>query len=1389
MKTSLEAGLAGVLVGHQLAVFTTLAILVLVVLLAMALILRRARRRGDTELAAAAMAAPIVPQDASNEAPPPLPASATPWHMWRAFRLGLRAYRRHVGSLNGVYTAPWILMLGREGAGKTALLDGLEPNEAPTTLSDPQTKSAIGCAWWLYDEAVVIEVPGHVTRPQGRLADGAWRMLLRLLRWHRPRRPIDAIVVVMPVTDFWGPARLDQPAMRRQAQAVQARLFQAQSALGFCLPVHVVLTHGDTLPGFAQFADALPEQMRNGVFGWSNPHALDAAYAPTWLAAGFEELRASLLQIQLELHASGTNATPPEILFQLASEVRSLREPLELFLSGVFRRTVFQEALFFRGFYLTAAGLDAFSAPHEGGQDSRIAQRAIFTGALFRQKIFVERDLSRPTSAFALGAGRRRRVAQAFAVLVGFLLLAGIGREGDRAGAWRDSMVPTLRRLSAPEGAPEARVEQFASEIAALEPPFHSLLLPASWLDGSNERVKAALALDYDRTILGASRERLEAGLQRLVRPTGTQSLAEDVPSENELDRLRDYVEQVTALEAGVARYNALAGLAKEPSVAGKVKVADGAEVSDLLSGIWGITVPAGFVDSMSAWQITARSDTGLASVPPLSLAGYHAAAIARLEQLAEAACDRLASGGPALQMLARVAADLAGAVQPNSKVEQVLGFFADARDRLREAAPEVGADPDSWAGASSFGFTPGVQVILDGIAKSVLLGTGERDRVIAQARRHFAASDEGTRLAQSLVGPLLTRDPAGGIVLSPTATKLESALQAWLERPFLRITGASAPRNDSPGWNPQMLSPAAPLAEDYLSFETKDVGSFSMVLQPVIRSVSRLRLQQNLLDIVFRANGPGLSADPTEAVLRDQVMRLAAAAPRLVDVLHMLGQIDATGAEAQLRDMVRQQARLLLNGVDRLLAQDALYQPSQAALQASAEQPLPNYLLFGLPDAATLEQNLALAHQRVSNLAHGLVSPLLGVLALPEFAGPGLLQPGLLQPGLLQPGLLQQGGDQARWAATIAELDKFESQRPGNAVAALQTFILIDLADPAGACVKAALPDLAGYGSDLFSLRRRQLRAGLAAHCAHVDGARLASGYAAISDGFDRLLAGRYPFARPGAPDVGAYALLSFYDLFDRNLPSLAAASASPEMSARPGDGVASFIAALQAARPLVAPVSATGEEVSLQVDIQFRTNRAAEQGGDQIIEWRLSTGQMSTSSLEPRKRITWHPGDPVQLSLRWAKDGHVVPTASGNGLGHQEGNTLTFGFSGGWALLSMLQQLRGDPTLNGSGVGTLIALPFRTREVPSQANLVHPEAKSQDSVVQETAGRVFATITLRRLGTFSDNKAASEQGLVMPRFPVEAPLLDVSSNVPAPALRGVIVPRLVGPKSLASE
>ncbi|MCZ2497590.1 type VI secretion system membrane subunit TssM [Xylophilus sp. Kf1] len=191
-------------------------------------------------------------------------------------------WRRWFQSRRHLYALPWYLVIGPAGAGKTALLrqSGLQfplahDSGHPVQAALPTTD----CDWWLSNQAVMLDTAGRYCHaapadpsvPPGRPApaDDArlqWHGLLQLLRKHRPRAPVNGVLLVVSVADL---LETDAPARSRQAGVLRQRLAELRETLGICFPVYLVVTKTDQLRGFREFFQALTSEGRTQVWGFT----------------------------------------------------------------------------------------------------------------------------------------------------------------------------------------------------------------------------------------------------------------------------------------------------------------------------------------------------------------------------------------------------------------------------------------------------------------------------------------------------------------------------------------------------------------------------------------------------------------------------------------------------------------------------------------------------------------------------------------------------------------------------------------------------------------------------------------------------------------------------------------------------------------------------------------------------------------------------------------------------------------------------------------------------------------------------------------------------------------------------------------------------------------
>jgi len=307
-------------------------------------------------------------------------------------------YRRH--GKQGRKALPWYLVMGPRGAGKSALLEslGLEP---VLKSQDEQPRNTAGegqdLEGFFAPSAVLLEAPGgYLEQPDAAVDGRVWSALLTLLRRRRRHQPLNGVLLVVSLKSL---GELDDQAVDTLALQVRSRLLDIRRKLHAEVPVYLVLSHADSLPGFAEFFDALSREEWDQVLGFSFPKTLSNPGK-----AAFQEMFDALLQrlnsqLIQRLHQERLLPRRARIL-EFPRRLERIAVPLGSLIEGVFARKSHSRDLRLRGVYLTCVrdqrpGFSAdllervvFPEAHVAGLDGRErrriewGQKAVYGAAL-----------------------------------------------------------------------------------------------------------------------------------------------------------------------------------------------------------------------------------------------------------------------------------------------------------------------------------------------------------------------------------------------------------------------------------------------------------------------------------------------------------------------------------------------------------------------------------------------------------------------------------------------------------------------------------------------------------------------------------------------------------------------------------------------------------------------------------------------------------------------------------------------------------------------------------------------------------------------------------------------------------------------------------------------
>ncbi|MBX9805062.1 MAG: hypothetical protein K2Y18_04825 [Alphaproteobacteria bacterium] len=263
--------------------------------------------------------------------------------------------RSRLDRLTYKYQLPWYLMVGASASGKSTLLEcsgmSLPVGMPDFGLKNPHT----ACRWWFYNRAVVLDIHGSLVIEEHKAAadEHGWRTILNLLGRYRAKRPLDGIILTISASELYGKERLSPENINARAKFLSQKLTAAQHLLGLRLPVYVIITKCDILPGFQSFCHELPVAQHTNMLGWSVPYALHSAYTPQWVDEAFQTISDDLSNVQLEMFANGVAAENGDGILILTNEFTSLKDGLKLYLDHIFKGSAYEESLMLRGIYFT----------------------------------------------------------------------------------------------------------------------------------------------------------------------------------------------------------------------------------------------------------------------------------------------------------------------------------------------------------------------------------------------------------------------------------------------------------------------------------------------------------------------------------------------------------------------------------------------------------------------------------------------------------------------------------------------------------------------------------------------------------------------------------------------------------------------------------------------------------------------------------------------------------------------------------------------------------------------------------------------------------------------------------------------------------------------------
>ena len=1042
--------------------------------------------------------------------------------------------------------------------------------------------------------------------------------------------------------------------------------------------------------------------------------------------------------------------------------------------------------------------------------------RPVFLDDLFERKIFPEWGLAHLDHR-ALGVRRNGRLAAQNLTLATALILAiGLGWSSYRMARLQRQTLPVLQHIhrdmtdaSAHAGS-EAALQQHASDfvrrVAELgNGRFFSIFIPASWFSALDRRIQAAIETGFEKSVLqialnGLERRAQEVGLAPASGPASLDSTATPPPvapppapvalasdpavaaddalaadtgnAPNaasaaapappaavsleqlpEFTALAQFTAQVSALEDNIARYQ-------------RVSAASHGDVSDL-QALMRYLDPANTgdytVDGNESYLAEALASSTNSPFPPAVLAAarqrVHAEMISRIDDLLNAWYQ----DSPSLAVLQNLSVNINRMASASQFGDAQLTELQAALD---QAEALVASPQAAWMASPDAIFDgPLRQVTLAPIERSAHLNDGlfyPASDLEAYVRDNATTDwqdlhDQLTAQQTAITGPLL-QFSGNGVRLSSGVDNLRLPIVNLMSLSFMTghpvgRLGAGPPPGNHLTWDPAPLQEAVDMVTAYNRYLNEGLLTAPTSVRDAFRKVAADHLTANLIGEIGQAEVwvPDSSNTGADSDIATEIKSMQVAQPLLTELLGDFAQLGDTAIRARLLAMAHLHAYTLLRQLDAELDADAPYTAGANLAAWDGERP-PALAAFGLQSPEDLGAYLAFERKNVQAMA-AAAGPLVDFLQRSPLAASSPAETELT----------------ARWKTLVDGVQAYDNKVPGNALSVLENYIATDLdkTTPATHCQPAPPADATALSVNYFVSVRTRLRRAEYTRCLAIGQDAAHRGYTAVARLFNRTLAGKFPFAAPGpvgAVEADPSAIAAVYQRLDQLQPQMEGSSAPP--------AAAAFVQQLEQLRPLWAAFLAhQGQEPVPVFDVTptFRVNRKREHGANQIITWTLRIGDQVFQSGEPVHAGRWSLGQPITLTLQWAKDAVEVPAAAGaasaGGAGGGpvvQGRVATFTYADPWALLSLLERQQAP----AADFDNLVDVSPNTLAftIPTAPAMVAPAGKgvSADYVPTPPSPTGQATVFVR-VAIMSPGKVGS---LRVPAFPRQAPPWDSSTR-----------------------
>ena len=242
-----------------------------------------------------------------------------------------------------LYVLPWYLMLEDE---KSAASRILEKAHLPAPVFDVDLQTTTGSVFVPYNQAIMINTSEDFVTADTPEAREERSQLIQLLQKYRNREPLNGIVIAKDLRSL---LQSDSVELQEEGKLIRARIDEVMRGLKISIPVYLMVTNSESLGGFPEWAQLIPDHAINQPMGYAQANS--DLEADQLISEAMQAIVNRIKDFMIEsINSHGADAR----LLRLPTRFEKLESSLQAFAKGAFESNPYQESIQLKGIYLTA---------------------------------------------------------------------------------------------------------------------------------------------------------------------------------------------------------------------------------------------------------------------------------------------------------------------------------------------------------------------------------------------------------------------------------------------------------------------------------------------------------------------------------------------------------------------------------------------------------------------------------------------------------------------------------------------------------------------------------------------------------------------------------------------------------------------------------------------------------------------------------------------------------------------------------------------------------------------------------------------------------------------------------------------------------------------------